>query len=151
MNASIKLGNEHILKDFPGFNYRHPNHPILTDFWMENNIVGNQQRSFVIWSILQELENRGHKVGVSIACGQVIEPFCIGIDKYCGDKHPIYGGKYAPHLTYDCHKLPFNDNMFGFVVANHAIEHMDNPVDAFKEWIRIIEPNGVLILIVPDA
>ena len=150
MNISIKLDNEHILKDFPEFDYKHPKHPVLTDFWVNNNVVGNQQRCFVIWSILRELKKRGPKVGISVACGQIIEPFCIGIDKYCGDNHPVYGGKYIPHLTQDCHKLPFNDNMFGFIVANHAIEHMEDPIDAFGEWVRVLEPNGALILIVPD-
>lgn len=150
MNIDINIGNEHILENFPNFDYANPKNPELLNFFNKNNITGDQQRAFVLYHVLDEIK-RELNIGLDLGCGQWITPFCLGIDRYCGYHHPIYGGYYSPHLTWDCHKLPFNDSTFGFIVVNHIIEHLDEPVMAFKEWIRILKINGVIILIIPDT
>ena len=150
MIVNFSFHQEHVLKDFPEFKYWFPKEPEKVDFRVPENIVGNQQRAFVIWCIIGEVM-RSMKPGISVACGQVIEPFCFGIDKYFGDNHPQYGGKYIPQLTWDCNKLPFNDNTISFIVANHALEHMDNIKAAFEDWVRVLEPGGALIMVLPDA
>lgn len=151
MNIDIKIGNEHILKDFPNFDYRNPCDSALIDFNKPGNIVGNQQRAFVLWCILRYITINDAKAGVSIACGQLIEPFCIGLDKYYGDAHPQYGGIYKPQLTWDCNTLPFNDNTIPFIVANHALEHFYDIKAVFQECVRVLEPDGYLIIIIPDG
>lgn len=149
MKLDINLGNEHILKHFPNFEYWNCTEPERLDFF-KPNLVGDQQRAFILYHIIKEVEKNG-EVGLNLGCGQIIDPFTLGIDKFCTDNHPIYGGRYWPHLTADCEKLPFNDSVFSFLVGMHIFEHMERPLETFKEWIRILKPNGALILVMPDA
>lgn len=37
-----------------------------------------------------------------------------------------------------------------FVIANHVIEHCEDPLGAIEHWIRVLRPGGVLYLGVPD-
>ncbi|MFH2091015.1 MAG: class I SAM-dependent methyltransferase [Pseudomonadota bacterium] len=42
------------------------------------------------------------------------------------------------------------DNTYDFVHSSHCLEHMNDPVTAFKNWIRILKPGGHIIATVPD-
>lgn len=37
-----------------------------------------------------------------------------------------------------------------FVLANHVIEHMEDPIGALGAWFRALRPDGILYLAVPD-
>ena len=37
-----------------------------------------------------------------------------------------------------------------FLIANHVLEHMENPIGALEAWLRVVRPGGVLYLAVPD-
>jgi predicted SAM-dependent methyltransferase len=37
-----------------------------------------------------------------------------------------------------------------FVIANHVIEHMRDPIGALLHWARVLKPKGILFLAVPD-
>ena len=45
----------------------------------------------------------------------------------------------------DAAHLPFADNRFDLILANHVLFYLDNPMDALKEIKRVLKPNGVLI------
>ena len=42
------------------------------------------------------------------------------------------------------------DNSQDFVIANHVIEHMQNPIGALLAWQRVLKPGGRLFLAAPD-
>jgi len=42
------------------------------------------------------------------------------------------------------------DNKFDFVHSSHCLEHMIDPIDALKNWFRILKPEGHLVILVPD-
>ena len=42
------------------------------------------------------------------------------------------------------------DNHFDFVHSSHCLEHVNDPLEAFTNWIRICKPGGHLIIMVPD-
>lgn len=44
----------------------------------------------------------------------------------------------------------FKDQSEDFVIANHFIEHSQNPIDAVNNMLRVVKPTGVLYLAVPD-
>ena len=44
----------------------------------------------------------------------------------------------------------FPDAEVDFVIANHMIEHCQNPIDSIYNWLRVLRPNGVLFMAVPD-
>lgn len=60
----------------------------------------------------------------------------------------------AENLTLDrfvvadvCSRLPFEDAYFDLVYANFVVEHLDAPEAAFREWRRVLRPDGALILL----
>ena len=46
-----------------------------------------------------------------------------------------------------CSRLPFGDARFEVVYANFVVEHLDRPAAAFREWRRVLRPDGALILL----
>jgi len=42
------------------------------------------------------------------------------------------------------------DNTYDFVHSSHCLEHLNNPFEAFKNWIRICRPGGHIITTIPD-
>lgn len=42
------------------------------------------------------------------------------------------------------------DETYDFVIASHVLEHTANPLLALQEWKRVLRPEGVLLLVVPD-
>ena len=42
------------------------------------------------------------------------------------------------------------DNAYDFLISAHVIEHMKNPIGAFKQWARVVKQGGLIYLIVPD-
>jgi SAM-dependent methyltransferase len=45
----------------------------------------------------------------------------------------------------------FADASLDFVVANHMLEHVEDPIAAFQHQLRVLRPGGVLYLTLPDA
>jgi SAM-dependent methyltransferase len=42
------------------------------------------------------------------------------------------------------------DETYDFVHSSHCLEHMVNPFEAYKNWIRICKPGGYIITTIPD-
>jgi ubiquinone/menaquinone biosynthesis C-methylase UbiE len=42
------------------------------------------------------------------------------------------------------------DNTYDFVHSSHCLEHMVNPYQAYKNWLRICKPGGHIITTIPD-
>ena len=64
----------------------------------------------------------------------------------------IDGGDY-PHLDYGCIRdLEFGDNSVDLIYASHVIEYFDREeiIPLLQEWYRVLKPNGVLRIAVPD-
>lgn len=38
-----------------------------------------------------------------------------------------------------------------FVIANHVLEHIEDPIAALQHFLRVIRPGGTLLLTLPDA
>ena len=37
-----------------------------------------------------------------------------------------------------------------FVVANHVLEHLEDPISALRSWMRVLRPDGIAYLALPD-
>ncbi|MAG44570.1 hypothetical protein CL633_01645 [bacterium] len=46
-------------------------------------------------------------------------------------------------------KIPMPNETYDFVYSSHCLEHVKCPKKVLKEWIRILKPGGLLILILP--
>ncbi|MCW2968114.1 MAG: Methyltransferase type 11 [Solirubrobacteraceae bacterium] len=45
----------------------------------------------------------------------------------------------------------FADAALDFVVASHVLEHIEDPIGALENMLRVLRPGGILFLILPDA
>lgn len=36
-----------------------------------------------------------------------------------------------------------------FVIANHVLEHCENPIKAIENWVRVLKPGGVIFAAIP--
>lgn len=56
-----------------------------------------------------------------------------------------------PDMISDSESFPsVNDNSFDFIIANHVLEHLTNPIRALIEWFRILKDEGYLFITIPD-
>ncbi len=40
-------------------------------------------------------------------------------------------------------------NSYQFLISTNCLEHIANPLKELEEWLRVVEPNGLLLLILP--
>ncbi len=65
--------------------------------------------------------------------------------EYCSKKD---GKEYYLHCAAE--KLPFQDNEFDKVLCLDTLEHVDDEVKTISEIRRVLRPNGLLVLSVPN-
>ena len=80
----------------------------------------------------------------------------IGCDRDCLDQHKDLFTNIISVRPWD---LPdgdaqfmegVEDNTYDFVVSSHCLEHINDPIEAFKNWIRICKPGGHIVITVPE-
>jgi SAM-dependent methyltransferase len=69
-----------------------------------------------------------------------------------GDTFSIGSGKkvgkqYIAEAT-NLEDLP--SNYYDFVLSSHMLEHSANPIKALHEWMRVLKPRGLLLVVLPD-
>ena len=81
-------------------------------------------------------------IGIDLGCGaSKIKIDAIGIDLY----HPKADmRKDARLLEY------YPDNLFDFVFSSHLLEEIENTEEVLKEWLRVLKPQGFLVLYQAD-
>lgn len=50
----------------------------------------------------------------------------------------------------DAAALPLPDDTLDYLCSSHVLEHLPDPIRALYEWHRVLKPNGLLYLVVPD-
>ena len=56
---------------------------------------------------------------------------------------------YNPDIVGDIHALPFDDNTQEAIVCMAVLEHVEDPVKAYKELYRVLKPGGYCFIYVP--
>lgn len=49
-------------------------------------------------------------------------------------------------MVMDSHKLEFKDNTFDLILSRNVTWTLVDPVKAYKEWMRVLKPNGTLLV-----
>jgi len=57
----------------------------------------------------------------------------------------------ANHLVADGSNLPLLDNCLDFIISSHALEHIIDTRKTLKEWSRVLKPNGIMGIVIPDV
>jgi SAM-dependent methyltransferase len=50
----------------------------------------------------------------------------------------------------DICNLPFEDNAYDYIFCNHVLEHIPDDTKAMNELLRVLKPNGMAILQIPQ-
>jgi SAM-dependent methyltransferase len=86
-----------------------------------------------------------------------VKPFLSGkgIDIGCGP-WPLANAEtldinpdFKPDFCCSATKVPAEDGKYDFVFSSHCLEHIWLPQKALKEWLRILKPEGFLVLFLP--
>jgi SAM-dependent methyltransferase len=75
---------------------------------------------------------------------RIAELVGVDVDAAAGAENRALDQFFAGDL---CDLLPFEDACFDLVYANFVVEHLDAPAAAFREWRRVLRPDGALILL----
>ena len=78
------------------------------------------------------------------------------LDVGCGDRPKgdvnldlFFYGKWKNFIIAEAHQLPFKNGAFSKVYSEHFLEHLENPLEFFKEAKRVLKSHGVLECIYP--
>lgn len=66
------------------------------------------------------------------------------VDDYNGFKYHVDYLSPADDLNFA------ENNSLDYIVHSNMLEHLANPVKALLEWYRVLKPNGILYMIIPD-
>lgn len=76
-------------------------------------------------------------------------PHCYGLEP---DAAALAKNTLIPHKAVGfVEHMPFEDNFFDVIVLEWVLEHLDNPVESFREIHRVLKPGGHVVFITPNA
>lgn len=96
---------------------------------------------------------------LDIGCGNAVftqwfarkAPFVVGVDHNAANLSGPAREFPAIHLTaVAAEALPFPDGAFDVVVMSDVLEHVDNDRAALAEALRVVAPNGLLLVSLPN-
>lgn len=81
-----------------------------------------------------------------------------GIDIGCGtDILQILDGDVVPYdrtfqnVKHEAQNMKeFGNDSFDFAYSSNCLEHIKDPAEALRSWIRIVKPGGIVFFTVPD-
>lgn len=103
---------------------------------------------------LESIAKDGKKV-LDLGCGgRKIAAWATGVDiRHNGEFGVGYNSQIASAADVQCDatKLDkFEDGSVGGILAKHLLEHIVDPFPVLKEWGRVLDEGGRLVIIVPD-
>src|SRR5690606_329512 len=86
------------------------------------------------------------------AGGRTINPYLISIDLNRGqiENNTVSNGITQNSILSSASELPFKDDSIDCIVALHILEHIENPVDALREWLRVLKPGAKMGIVLPN-
>ncbi len=119
---------------------RHAYHPFLSEVRAAIRRVTN-----ATWRVRRRYKHQ-RDFPLNIGCGACGKPGWVNLDFY---------SLPGVNCVYDCRKnLPFSDDSVKFIFTEHFFEHIDYTEEVplfLSECWRVLEPGGVIRIVVPDA
>lgn len=88
--------------------------------------------------LVKEKNNRGNT-------RDWLTPYLKNVDYKILDPVPDHN----PDIIGDIHNLPLADKSYDAIICIAVLEHVENPIQAFKEMFRVLKPGGYLFVYVP--
>lgn len=114
-------------------------------------------------NILDNLEILGDERVLDLGCGRgfylkVLSSYwsdlkLYGVDlnqDYLKTAKEILKGRRVQLIKADATKLPFSDNFFDRIIASEILEHIKDDQKALSEIYRVLKPNGIVMMTVPN-
>lgn len=64
-------------------------------------------------------------------------------DSHGACNHSIAG------VFFKAHEIPYADGSFSFILSEHVLEHIANPIKTLRHWMTKLQQDGVIILFLP--
>ncbi len=92
--------------------------------------------------------------GVSIAFNKA-GAAVVGVDvepdlKPIAQKNAFYHGANIDFIVYEGRELPFGNDSFDYIVCCSVFEHMSFPQRMMSEMLRVLKPEGKMLLTLPN-
>lgn len=120
----------------------YPNHQAHWDDWLfRERILSHIGKSSVVLDvgagagILQQMNFKGE---VARVCGVDLDPRVV-------DNPMLDEGRVA-----DAGRIPYDDALFDLAFADNVLEHLEQPLDVFREVARVLKPGGKLLFKTPN-
>jgi glycosyltransferase involved in cell wall biosynthesis len=119
---------------------------------LENSSADRVATTDIEGTVVQKFVNGGKVIELGCGARKTVE-IAIGVDIIPkGGLIPYMNDQYSvADVTADVsRRLPFEDKFAGTVIARHVLEHCLDVPKTLKEWSRVIEDNGRLIIACPN-
>ena len=107
--------------------------------------------------------NRPHRRSFSRSIIKKYAPAGIGLEigvgerTICPTQRTILSDGFSEHgegqsiaeVFFKGDAIPYPDETFSFIISEHVLEHIANPIKSLKAWIKKLQPNGKMIIILP--
>ena len=126
--------------------YRHQRkrHPAVRAFLRSFRADLNRKHS----RALLNRHLRPDSFGLEVGCGEVsIAPLARTILSDAYQDHA--GAASLAREFFPAEKVPYPDARFDYLVNEHVLEHLPDPLSALLEWRRVLKPKGILFLTLP--
>jgi SAM-dependent methyltransferase len=101
---------------------------------------------------INEALAQNHTVALDAGCG-IDAP----LTRKFGQQIPTVGIDLCRGLPKDLHvvtgdlaNLPFRDGAFSLIFSRSVVEHLTHPDKVFQEFHRVLQPNGICVILTPN-
>lgn len=112
---------------------------------------------------LYQFLNRPHRRSYSRSLIKRFAPTGVGLEIGCGERtisptdRTILSDGYSEHgeaksiakVFFKGDTIPYPDGTFEFILSEHVLEHIANPIKSLCQWIEKLAVGGKLIIVLP--
>ncbi len=134
--------------EFESFDFLHYFKVLLKDrglkaFYQFNN---RPQRRQFSRTLIKKFSPSGH--GLEIGCGA--RTICPTERTILSDGHSDHGiHDSIAKVFFKGDMIPYESESFDFLVSEHVLEHITNPIKALNEWLRVLKRGGQIYCFLP--
>jgi SAM-dependent methyltransferase len=96
--------------------------------------------------LIQKYAPKG--IGLEIGVGaRTIAPVCRTVLSDAYSDHGVHDS--IAKVFFKGAEIPYADESFSFILSEHVLEHISNPIKTIKEWLRVLKSGGKIFLFLP--
>lgn len=72
-----------------------------------------------------------------------------GFDFYAAEQRRMGEAPLPIDIAGSAAEIPVDDDSQDFILSSHVVEHLPDPIRAFREWKRVVRAGGYIVMVVP--